>query len=174
MSKAMPPLWLDYRRSPPGRQLPGIMLLGCSLLLAGFLLAISSNISTDAELAEMRLEKLRQTSERQRLFGVPGTSTAAPKTSSTSPSATRWESLLTSLEAAGDNTVTLLSLTPGAREIVITGEASGLDPAFEYAQRLQASAGLSRAHLAKYELLSNHPRRPVLFTVLAQWREAGE
>lgn len=174
MSKAMPPLWLDYRRLPPGRRLPGILLLGGSLLLAGFLLAVSNDISMDVELAEQHLDKLRQAGERQRLFAVPSPSTAAAETPPTSPSAARWESLLASLEAAGDDTVTLLSLTPGAREIVITGEAAGLDPALEYARRLQAAAAFSRAHLAKYELVSDHPRRPVRFTVLAEWREAGQ
>lgn len=174
MSKTMPPLWLDYLRVPPRRQLPGILLLAGSLLLAGCLLTISYDLSTATEFAEQHFDKLRQASERRRLFALPGTSTAALQTSSISPSAMRWESLLASLEAAADDTVTLLSLRPGSREIVITGEAAGLDPALEYARRLQATAAFSRAHLAKYELLADHPRRPVLFTVLAEWREAGQ
>lgn len=177
MKPTMPLLWLDYQRPPPGRQLPGIGLLIVSLILSALLFGSAVDISTDTALSERQVAKLRQAAERRRLFAPPEAS-GAPGSSQepalpVSPSARRWESLLSSLETAGDENVTLLSLTPGGREIVITGEAKGLGEALDYAQRLQAAGALSNAHLAKYEVQREHPRQPVQFTVLSEWREGA-
>lgn len=177
MSTPMAPLWLDYQRPPPGRQLPGIVLLIASLLLSAVLLNLAIDISTETAVAERQVAKLRQAAERRRLFAAAESSTASTAgqegRAAASPSAARWESMLTSLEAAGDDTVTLLSLSPGAREIVIVGEAKGLVAALDYARRLQGARAFGNAHLAKYEILREHPRQPVQFTLLAEWREAG-
>jgi len=174
MSKLMAPLWLDYRRPPPSRQLPGIALLLASLVLTAWLLGSALDISTETALVERQVAKLRQAAERRRLFATTDPSTAsiagAAARPAESPSAGRWEALLTSLENAGDETVTLLSLTPGTREIVITGEAKGVASALDYAQRLQGSSVLTKAHVAKYEIQREHPRQPVSFTLLAEWR----
>ena len=173
----MIPLGLDYLRPPPGRQLPGIVVLVISLILAALLVGSAIDISSQTELSERQVAKLRQAAERRRLFTPPevvatpgsGPANALP----VSPSARRWEALLSDLETAGDENVTLLSLTPGNREIVITGEAKGLVEALDYARRLQAASTLSNTHLAKYEVLREHPRQPVQFTVLSAWREGA-
>lgn len=176
MNKLMPPLCLDYRRPPPSRQLPGVGLLLVSLLLSTLLVGMAMDLASETTVAERQVAKLRQAAERRRLFSAADPSTASMAGSAAqpaSPSASRWEALLSSLESAGDDTVTLLSLTPGAREIVITGEAKGVSSALDYAQRLQGASALTKAHVAKYELLRDHPRQPVLFTLLAEWREGG-
>lgn len=174
MKAAMSPLWLDYRRPPPGRQLPGMVLLLASLILSGLLLNMAMDISMETAITERQVAKLRQAAERRRLFAAaePSTATTAGTAARqpASPSAQRWESLLGSLESAGDDSVTLLSLAPGTRQIVITGEARGLGEALDYARRLQAASAFSNAYLAKYELVREHPRQPVLFTLLAEWR----
>ena len=90
-----------------------------------------------------------------------------------SPSAARWESLLVSLEAAGNESVTLLALEPGARDISISGEASDLGAALDYVKRLQNAAVFADAHLVKHELIKENPYRPVRFTLLAGWREGA-
>jgi Tfp pilus assembly protein PilV len=175
MNPTMPPLWLDYRKAPPARQWPGLILLIASLLLAAGLLALSSHLASATALSERQVSKLQQAAERRRLFAsaLPEHATSSNATSSqiVAPSAKRWEALFTALEAASDETVTLLGLTPGARQIVITGEAKGLPAALDYAQRLQAASVLANAHLSKYEVVREHPRQPVLFTLLAEWRE---
>lgn len=171
----MPPLWLDYQRAPPGRQLPGIVLLVASLLVAALLIRMSASLAEELTAAEDRVFKLRQAAERQRLFAAaekPAAGEADEQRPPASASARRWETLFASLEKAGDDSVTLLSLAPGAREIVLTGEARALPAALDYAQRLQVAPAFAEAHLAKYEVVREHPRQPVRFTVLAQWREA--
>lgn len=173
MSRNMPPLWLDFQRPPPGRSLPGIILLLASLLLAGLLLGLALDVASETASAEQQLGRLRQVAERQRLFAGFAPSTAAT-TPAASPPDGRWEALFGALETAGNETVTLLSLNPGNREIVITGEAVGLEAALDYARRLQAAPALSHAHLVKYEVVREHPRQPVLFTLLAEWSEAAQ
>ncbi|MGE5469611.1 MAG: hypothetical protein ACM3X0_02305 [Bacteroidota bacterium] len=176
MSVALPPLWLDYQRLPPGRRLPGIALLVGSVLLAGFLVQLAVNTGAETTVAEQQVARLRQAAERRRLFegadrAARDAEAAASAGKTLSPSASRWAALFSSLEAASDETVTLLSLAPGAREIVITGEAKDLDAALDYAKRLLASRVLANPHLAKYEVVREHPRQPVRFTLLAEWRE---
>lgn len=171
---ARAPLWLDYQRPPPGRQLPGIALLAGSLLLAGVLLSMSADLGREIEATDAQVVKLRQAAERRRLFAEaakPAADSAAPAPPA-SASAARWETLFASLEGAADETVTLLGLTPGTREVTITGEARDLPAALDYAQRLQTAPAFSEAYLAKYEVVREHPRQPVRFTVLARLREA--
>ena len=172
---ARAPLWLDYQRPPPGRQLPGIALLVGSLLLSGVLLSMSADLAQDIDTTEAQVFKLRQAAERRRLFAEAAKPAAAESTAPAplaSASAARWETLLASLEGAADETVTLLGLTPGPREVILTGEARDLPAALDYAQRLQAAPAFSEAYLAKYEVVREHPRQPVRFTVLARGREA--
>jgi len=177
MNKTMPPLWLDYRQAPPGRRLPGLALLIAGLLLSMLLLDMAMDVASETAVAERKVAKLRQAAERRRIFADFSASTASnsgpASDTPASPSAARWEALLGTLEAAGNDTVTLLSLTPGAREIVITGEAKGLGAALDYTQRLQAAPVLRNAYLAKYEVVREHPGQPVTFTVLGDWREAA-
>ena len=175
MTTAMPPLWLDYQRPPPGRQVPGMVLLAASVIFSGLLLSMAVDLASETADAQQQVFKLRQAAERRRLFETaekPAVEAAGAEPGQPeSPSAIRWESLFSSLEAAGNDTVTLLGLAPGPREIVITGEASGLAAALDYAQRLQAAKALTNAHLSKYEVVREHPRQPVRFTLLAEWRE---
>ena len=170
---AMQALWLDYQRPLPGRHWPGLILLAAGLLLCGFLLMQSFSIGTQITVAEQQLSRLKRGIERQRI--IAGTEMQAAGIGETvqsraSPSAARWEALLASLESAGDDSVTLLSIEPGAKEISISGEARDLGSALDYVKRLQKSAVFADVHLAKHQLLIENPYRPVLFTILAKWR----
>lgn len=168
----MPPLWLDYQRLPPGRRLPGLILLIVSLVLAAGLVVLSLDVSSEFASTEQHLAKLKQEAERQRFFA--GAAPAPPEENTQGLPPSRWESLLAGLETADNETVTLLSLTPGDREIVIAGEAKDLGAALEYARRLQNVPAIAQAYLAKHEVVREHPQHPVRFTLLATWREAAK
>lgn len=176
MSKALPPLWLDYQRLPPGRRLPGLVLLIVGLGLAGGLLLLSLDVSSELASTEEHLAKLKQAAEHQRFSAGATGALPEDKAGGLPPGtpASRWESLLAALETANDDAVTLLSLTPGEREIVITGEAKDLGAALDYARRLQNAPAIAQAYLAKHEVVREHPQRPVRFTLLAAWREAAK
>ncbi|HEX6735810.1 MAG TPA: hypothetical protein VF096_13445 [Azonexus sp.] len=163
----MAALHLDYQRPPPGRQLPGIVLLAASLALCAALLQQSAGLARDTEIAEARLAEVRRAAAAARQSAA--SPAPAPPASA---SAARWEALFVALEGAADETVTLLALAPGERETVLTGEARDLPAALDYAQRLQAAPAFAGAHLAKYEVVREHPRQPVRFTVLAGGRES--
>lgn len=175
MSKSISPLWLDYQRTSPRRQLPGLLLLVFSLLLFGWLLNLSFALSEQSASAEQRLARLRQDVERQRQSAAPVDAPAGEVSEGSPPAieAGRWDALLNLLETAGDDSVTLLGLAPGAKEITINGEARDVDAVLDYALRLQSAPVLARAHVAKYDVVADHPRRPIRFTVLAEWREGG-
>jgi hypothetical protein len=171
--RTSPPLWLDYQRPPPGRQ-----RLGQVLLIVGVMLAVpmfAEYFSTAAELTavDQRLATLRKKTERRLLFERTAPLAAANSDSAkpAPPSAARWESLLGSLERASDDSVTLLALMPGAKEISLVGEAGSLAASLDYVTRLQTASVLSDAHLTGYQVLAAHPRHPVRFTLVAAWPE---
>lgn len=170
------PLWLDYQRPLPGRNGPGFLLLAVGLLLAGLLLAQSMSITAELTATEQQVSRLKRESERRRLLASVGRQEqdAVTETRLSSPSASRWESLLTSLENAGNDSVTLLGLEPGSREISISGEARNLGAALDYVQRLQGASVFAEVHLARHEIVMENPYRPVRFTLQAGWREASQ
>lgn len=165
------PLWLDYRRPPPGEQAPGIALLAVGVALAAALAWLGQDTGRQLDAAGDQVARLRQAAERQRLQAAASAATAQAGDGTPSPSAARWEALFATLERAGDDKVTLLGLAPAAREVRIDGEALNLPAALDYAQRLQAGTALANAHVARYEIVRDNPRQPVRFTVQANWRE---
>ena len=168
----MRPIWLDYQQDAPGHHRPGLLLLISSLLLTGVLL---TQYFADAErlaTAGRQVSKLKHGAE-QRLSGKsdsPRSDIAELRSSSVS--AERWESLFISLETASDDSITLLGLELGPREISISGEAKELAAATGYVQRLQSATAFTNTHLTEYVIVKEHPRHPVRFTLIAEWREA--
>jgi hypothetical protein len=171
---AMRPLWLDYQRPLPGQHVPGLVLLGTSLLLCAVLLAQSMSTTDVLADTEQQLIKLRRDAERRRLFASPERAAAEAVRAEArlpAPPAGRWDALLGALENASSETVTLLSLEPSRRDITISGEARDLGATLDYVKRLHAASVFVDAYLIKHELVRENPYRPVRFTLLAQWRE---
>lgn len=169
----MQTLWLDYQRPLPGRHWPGLLLLAAGVLLCGSLLMQSLSIATETAATEQQVSRLKRDIERQRLFAAAEEQVAGigeKEQRMASPSAARWESLLVALESAGDDSVTLLAIEPGAKEVSVSGEARNLDASLDYVKRLQNADVFSDVHLVKYQLLTENPSRPVRFALLAKWR----
>ncbi len=85
-----------------------------------------------------------------------------------------WEKLFDSLEMADSKGVALLSLQPSVsgQTIRITGEARNLAALVEYVQALELEPVLKNAYLASYKTRQDHPRHPVVFSVIATWHES--
>lgn len=173
-------LSLDYQRTLPGRHRPGFAVLAAGLALCALLAAQSFSLVDELAATEQQVVKLRRDAERRRppaggeravAEATPGEATPG-EARPPSPSAARWEALLGSLEKAGDDSVTLLGLEPGARDISITGEARNIAASLDYAQRLQQAPVFAEVHPVKHEVVGEHPYRPVRFTLSARWREA--
>jgi Tfp pilus assembly protein PilN len=88
-----------------------------------------------------------------------------------SPLNIRWASLLLALEQSIDDSVTLLGLEPGLRDIAIAGEARDIGALLDFIKRLQAASVFADVYLSKHEIILTSPYRPVRFNLQASWRE---
>lgn len=173
MRRAPPPLWLDYQRPAPGRHQAGRLLLLVGLALAVPVFMEYSSTTDELAGVDQHISKLRRDAERRHLIARTAEPAGAAKAAALPASGERWEALLAALEKAGDESVTLLALTPGAKEVSIAGEAKDLAASLDYVKRLQSAPVFSEAHLAAYETLTAHPQHPVRFTLVAAWREGA-
>ena len=82
-----------------------------------------------------------------------------------------WDALFHELEATEDEGVALLAIQPDAatRQVRISGEARKLDAVLGYVARLEARQGLRNVYLVGHEVRDT-PRRPVAFSVSAEWK----
>jgi Tfp pilus assembly protein PilN len=163
----MRPLWLDYQRSDPTRRRPGMALLALGVVAVLLTSVDYFAVAAERDDAQAQVDALR------RAAGHMSTRNAAAPTPAPvagGPSAQHWESLFASLEAASDETVTLLSLHPGDKDVQLTGEAKDFGASMDYVQRLQAQPALTNARLTQSEIVADNPRHPVRFSLVADWR----
>jgi hypothetical protein len=178
----MQALWLDYQRPYPGRRRVGLGLLVASVVVAGLML--NQYFAMVAERDELHAQVLllkREAVRGRLLVASGGGSTQLPSSpqkgrvdsATVSRSAAQWESLFAALEAASDDSVTLLALQPGVSEITISGEAKNLAASMDYVKRLQSATAFAKVHLTQSEIVMEHPQHPVRFTLAADWRKAS-
>lgn len=154
-------LWLDYQQEEPGRRRSGFILLAIGVLVSSLLLARYSTVADELSAAEGQLSRLQRAKTPAHLSAVAVTEL---------PTAAHWESLFQALEAAGDDTVTLLRLQSGKDGTLISGEARSLDASLAYATRLQSARLLADVHMTQSEVVSDHPQRPLRFSLVAGGR----
>ena len=173
----MKALWLDYQQEQPGRQRPGLVLLISGVLLTALLVGQYFAASAEIDTLSTQVATLQQEAENRRLLASADSlqqeNDAAQATARSGGMASgRWESLFATLEMASDDSMTLLTLEPDPKQILITGEAKNLAAAVAYVQRLQSATAFTHARLTEFETIREHPYHPVKFTLLADWREA--
>jgi len=83
-----------------------------------------------------------------------------------------WDNVFRALEAARSDDVALLSIEPdaGSGSLSITGEARSYPATLTYVAWLSHEKTLKNVRLAKHEI-QNEARRPVLFTISADWKD---
>lgn len=155
-------LWLDFEQEPPARQRPGRVVLAVAVLAAALVLLQRAEIADRLEQTRAEVTRLQQ-AQALRAGNAPGAD-GAPADSASMP---QWEKMLTALEVAADDSVTLLTLQTEGHDLRITGEARNLPAALDYAQRLDGSQAFAGTHLAHSEVVRDHPRQPVRFVLLA-------
>lgn len=148
-------LWLDYQQAEAGRRRSGFILLAIGVLVSSLLLTRYFIVADELSAAGLQLSLLQRE--------VPGEVAKGPLAEL--PTAARWESLFLALEAAGDDTVTLLRLQSGKDSILMSGEAINLDASMAYVTRLQATPMLAAVRMTESEVVSDHPQRPVRFNL---------
>ena len=162
-------LWLDYQRPDPGRRRSGMLLLAFGMTAALLTFVDYFAVAAERDDAQAKVEGLRRAAAGMAIAAAPG---ASNEPATAAPPARRWEALFDSLEAAAADSVTLLTLHPGEKEIQIGGEARDFASALDYVQRLQSASALANVRLTQSEVLAEHPRHPVRFSLLADWRGA--
>jgi hypothetical protein len=82
-----------------------------------------------------------------------------------------WDKLFGALESAADEHVALLAIEPDARAgtVVISGDSKDYLAALTYVLNLSRAEALSHVQLARHEIKSNDPQKPVAFSVSAAW-----
>jgi len=86
---------------------------------------------------------------------------------------TPWDNVFRALESARSEDVALLSVEPdaGSGSLTISGEARSYPAALTYVAWLSAEKTLKNVRLSRHEVVRSEPRRPVLFTVSADWKD---
>lgn len=172
----MRPLWLDYRQPPPARRLPGLLLLVLGLAAGAAATRDFVDLRDAVAGAEQRLAVQQRAMERQRAQAREGAPAAAASPSSpprpAGRSGAQWDRLFDALEAAVDETVTLLSLEPAEREAMLAGEAKNLAAVADFIARLAQGGVLAEPRLVDHEIVRGHPQRPVRFSLVARWSAA--
>ena len=174
-------LWLDYQRPVPGRQRPGMLLLGAAIAVSVWIGFRYTGATTRVEEVRAQVSRLKRDAARQTLLERGGvvsgreaatTGAADDGRSAANVLAERWESLLAALEAAAGESVTLLSVQPDAGEVRLGGEAGSVDGATAYVKRLQAAREFEAVYLTQSEIVRTHPQTPVRFSAVAQRKVA--
>ena len=166
-------LELDFQKKPATWPLSGIVLLVLGIALTTTVLKIYRVTGDDLEHADERVTHLKRDLERQRVFDTRSgkESTSGSGSTGIGRSRAQWEALFSGLESASDETVTLLSLDPTSSEISLRGEARDFAAMTDYSQRLSRLPVLSDVRLTDHEVARDNPRRPVRFSVKANWKE---
>lgn len=151
-------LWLDYQQEVPGRRHIGFLLLAMGMLGVILLLARYLTVAGDLSEAERQLSRLQRAELSARHSSIAVAEL---------PTALHWEALFQALEAASDDTVTLLQMQYGKDGILISGEASSLEASLAYASRLQSARLLADVHMTQSEVVRDHPLRPLRFSLVA-------
>jgi len=163
-----PRLELDYVAPPRRKRAAGIVLLALSLGLAFLLL----ERYRDAKLEIARIESAtgllageRRAPPRERLAEEVRAAEAVVR-----QLGLPWAAMIHAVEGAAGPDVALLQMQPEARErtLRLTAEARNERALLEYLRRLAAADALAEVHLASHQVVTEEPRRPIQFAVLAR------
>jgi len=168
-AQTMRALRLDFSRTRPAPRWTAPLLLAIAMVFAGD--AAFSFLSTlkDVRDSETALAKLEpRTYSPSRKASVEEVAAARETVQRLS---TPWDSLFTALESAADEHVALLAIEPDPKSgtVLISGDSKDYLSALTYVLNLGRSEALSHVQLARHEVRTTEPQRPVSFSVSATW-----
>ena len=162
-------LKLDFCRTRPSPRWVAPLLLAVAVVFAGDAgFAFLSTISHVRE-KEQLLAKAEPRTYSPRRAASPEEVAAARDT--VQRLSTPWDSLFSALEAAADEHVALLAIEPDPKSgtVMISGDGKDYLAALSYVLKLSQSGALSHVQLARHEVRSADPQKPVSFSVSAAW-----
>jgi len=162
-------LKLDFCRTRPAPRWTAPLLLAIAVVFAGD--AGLSFVSTISSLREN--EKLLAKAE-PRTYS-PGRKASPEEVAAARDTVQRlstpWDGLFSALESAADDQVALLAIEPDPKSgtVTISGDSKDYLAALTYVLKLSQSETLSHVQLARHEIRSAEPQKPVSFSVSAAW-----
>lgn len=170
----MRPLELDFAGDYSSSRWAGWAILAVSILFAVDLSRSFVAVRDEAAQLEARLGRSGMTKDIE-----PGRAprAAAPEEFAEARAvvarfATPWSTLFAAVESVQLDEITLLAIEPdpASGNVQISGEARNYLALLTFVGQLERQPGLTRVHLARHEVRESEPRRPLSFTVSAQWR----
>lgn len=166
----MKALKLDFCRTRPAPRWAAPLLLAIAIVFAGD--ACFSFLSTISHAKEE--EKLLAKAE-PRTYS-PGRKASPEEVAAARDTVQRlstpWDRLFSALESAADEQVALLAIEPDPKSgtVMIAGDSKDYLAALTYVLKLSQSDALSHVQLARHEIRSSEPQKPVSFSISAAWR----
>jgi hypothetical protein len=163
---------LDYIAAVRRASWPGLLVLGISVVMAGYLVTRYR----DAQLEVLRLEAASGLIAPQRTTR-PATPARLEDEARNAETVVRqltvpWAALIRTIEQAATKEVAILQLQPDAEQRVLrlTAEARSRDAMFDYLRRLSQARGLAEVHLVSHQVQRDDPQQPIQFAVQAVMR----
>jgi len=164
---------LDYIAPARRASWPGLLILGISIVMAGYLVTRYR----DAQIEVVRLEAASGLIAPQRAAAKPVTPARLEEEARSAEAVVRqltvpWASLIRTIEQAATKEVAILQLQPDAeqRMLRLTAEARSRDAMFDYLRRLSQARGLAEVHLVSHQVQRDDPQQPIQFAVQAAMR----
>lgn len=170
---SLPRAELDYVAPPRRLRAPGLALLVLALACAVGLLEHYRSVKLEAA----GIESARALLPGERKAGRNDARKTSDEDFKQAETVVRqlalpWAAMIHAVEGAASTDVAVLQMEPDARErrLRLTAEARNEEAMLEYLRRLGGEKGLSDTHLASHQVVTEDPRRPIQFTVLAKFR----
>lgn len=170
------PLALDHLRRTPPPAWSSWLLLAVALGFAADVGTSYVKVRTEVEAKTERAARL-SIAPRARGAASPLGALSQNEFSAAQDTILRlsmpWDNVFRALEAARSDDVALLSIEPdaGSGSLSLTGEAKSYPAALTYVAWLSHEKTLKNVRLARHELVQNDPRRPLAFTISANWKD---
>ena len=169
MRTKIPGIQLDFCRTRPAPRWVAPLLLAVAMVFAGD--AVLAFVSTERNISKTEKELARL---MPRTYAPPRSASAeevAAARDTVQRLSTPWDSLFAALESAADERVALLAIEPDPKTgtVLISGDSKDYLSALTYVMNLSRAESLSRVQLARHEVKSRDPQKPVAFSVSAAW-----
>ena len=166
----MKALKLDFCRTRPAPRWAAPLLLAVAMVFAGD--AVLSFIGTETSIlkSEKALAKVEPRAYSPGRKASPEEVAEARDT--VQRLSTPWDRLFSALESAADEQVALLAIEPDPKSgtVMISGDSKDYLAALTYVLKLSQTDTLSHVQLARHEIRSSEPQKPVSFSISAAWR----
>jgi hypothetical protein len=162
-------LRIDFSRTRPAPRWAAPLLLAIAMVFAG-----DAGLSFLSTFREVKVNETALAKVEPRTYS-PGRKASVEEVAAARETVQRlstpWDSLFSALESAADEHVALLAIEPDPKSgtVLISGDSKDYLSALTYVLNLGRSEALSHVQLARHEVRTAEPQRPVSFSVSATW-----